>query len=60
MTPASLTADALLRELVEAIERKWSGETDRKRSNALSPRIEEAMHQAKLHLGIPSNYRFEE
>jgi len=53
-------AEELLRELVLAIDRKWSGESERKRQNALSPRIEEALHQAKLHLGIPSSYKFEE
>ncbi len=36
-----------LAELVTAIERKWSGETERRRSNALSPRIEEALEAAK-------------
>jgi hypothetical protein len=67
MTPTALTggmemenADAILRELVEAIERRWKDETPRKRSNAVSPRMEEAIHRAKLHLGIPSDYRPEE
>lgn len=49
-------ADELLRELVEAIERRWQGEPERKRANAVSPRMEEAIHKAKLHLGIPSEY----
>jgi hypothetical protein len=53
-------SDELLRELVEAIERRWLGESERKRSNAISPRTEEAIHNAKLYLGIPSNYKPEE
>jgi hypothetical protein len=53
-------ADELLRELVEAIERRWLGETERKRANAVSPRMEEAIHRAKLHLGMPSSYQPEE
>lgn len=53
-------ADDLLRELVEAIGRKWDNEPPRRRSNALSPRIEEALHEAKKHLGVPSNYQSEE
>lgn len=38
--PAMLEA---LREIEAAIERKWGQESDRRRANALSPRIEEAL-----------------
>jgi hypothetical protein len=40
-------AETALRELVEAIGCKWDGESERKRANALSPRIEEALAAAK-------------
>lgn len=40
------TEKALL-ELVTAIERRYDGESDRKRSNALSPLIEECLDEAK-------------
>lgn len=36
-----------LAELVCAIEKKWEGESDRRRANALSPRIEDALTAAK-------------
>lgn len=36
-----------LGELVCAIERKWEGEPERRRANALSPRIEDALKKAK-------------
>jgi hypothetical protein len=49
-------SDELLRELIEAIGKRWDGESERKRSNAISPRMEEAIHKAKMHLGIPSDY----
>lgn len=49
-------ADELLRELVESIERRWAQESERKRSNAISPRTEEALHNAKVYLGIPSQF----
>jgi len=53
-------ADELLKELVEAIERRWLGESPRKRSNAVSPRMEQAIHDAKVYLGIPSDYKPED
>lgn len=37
----------VLRELIEAIDAKWSGETNRKRANAISPRMERAIDNAK-------------
>lgn len=40
------TEKALL-ELVTAIERRYDGESDRKRSNALSPLIEDCLAEAK-------------
>lgn len=43
----------ILRELVTAIERKWGNETPKRRENALSPRIEEALIEAKKVLGLP-------
>jgi hypothetical protein len=49
-------SDELLRELIEAIGKRWDGETDRKRSNAISPRMEDAIHKAKIYLGMPSDY----
>ena len=49
-------ADELLRELIEAIGKKWDNEPERKRSNAISPRMEDAIHHAKLYLGMPSNH----
>jgi hypothetical protein len=36
-----------LKELVEAIDAKWEGETERKRSNAISPRMEDALANAR-------------
>ena len=39
---------AALEELETAIERKWGGsETEKRRANALSPRIEEALEAAR-------------
>lgn len=37
----------VLTELVASIERRWEGESDRKRANAVSPRTEEALEAAK-------------
>lgn len=44
-TPQPKTADLRLAaiELLAATERRWEGETQRKRENAISPRMEEAM-----------------
>ena len=36
-----------LEELVASIERRWEGESDRKRANAISPRTEEALTAAR-------------
>jgi hypothetical protein len=44
-----------LTRLVEAIGKKWDGETERRRSNALSPNIEDALLDAKRILGIHSD-----
>ena len=42
---------AALLELVGAIAERWDGESDRKRANALAPRIEAAVDAAKALLG---------
>ncbi len=44
-----MTDEALdiLRELVAAIDRRWEGETDRKREAAVSPRMDEAIDRAR-------------
>ena len=44
--------EAALRKLVDAIDRKWSLETDRRRSNAISPLMDEALSEARALLGI--------
>ena len=44
--------EAVLKKLVDAIDRKWSLETERRRANALSPAIEEALSEARALLGI--------
>jgi hypothetical protein len=36
-----------LAELIESIDRRWSGESDKKRANAISPRMEEAIAAAR-------------
>ena len=41
-----------LRKLVDAIDRKWSLETERRRANAISPAIDEALSEARELLGI--------
>ena len=46
-------ASAKLKALVDAIDRKWSLETEKRRGNALSPAIEEALTAAREFLGIP-------
>lgn len=38
---------ARLRELVASIDARWEGESERKRSNAISPRMEEAIRRAR-------------
>lgn len=38
-------------ELLAAIDRRWEGETDRKRENAISPRQEDAMEALRKLLG---------
>lgn len=45
-------AEAALLKLVEAIDRKWSLETAKRRSNALSPAIEKALSEAREILGL--------
>lgn len=42
-----------LAELVEAIGKRWDGESEKKRANAISPRMEEAIANAKRILGAP-------
>jgi N12 class adenine-specific DNA methylase len=45
-----------LTELVAAIDKKWDGESARKRDAALSPRIEAALKEAKSILGLMPVY----
>ena len=52
MIEKPLSTDEILRELVTAIERKWGNDTPKRRENALSPRIEEALAAAKKALGM--------
>lgn len=42
-----MTAYEALKELIAAIDARWEGESDRKRSNAISPRMEEALTAAR-------------
>lgn len=42
---------AVLKELVDAIDARWAGETDRKRANAISPRMEDAIDAARAKMG---------
>lgn len=43
---------AVLKQLVDAIDRKWSLETEKRRANAISPAIDEALVEARALLGI--------
>lgn len=43
---------AILKQLVDAIDRKWSLETERRRGNAISPAIDEALNEARILLDI--------
>lgn len=36
-----------LSELIAAIDRRWEGESEKKRANAISPRMEEAIDAAR-------------
>ena len=36
-----------LKELVASIDRRWAGETARRRENAISPRMEDALDTAR-------------
>ena len=45
-------AEIILKELVDAIDRKWSLETEKRRSNAISPAMDEALARARHFLGI--------
>lgn len=42
-----MTAYEALKELIEAIDKRWDGESDRKRANAISPRMEDAIARAR-------------
>lgn len=44
-------SSALLCELLDAIDARWAGESERKRSNAISPRMEEAIAAARRWAG---------
>lgn len=46
--------EKLLRELVEATERRVAGETLRKRQNIISARMEVTLAAARLRLGMES------
>lgn len=46
-----------LLELVKSIDAKWDGETPRRRQAALSPRIEDALANAKGLLGMSATIR---
>jgi hypothetical protein len=39
-----------LREMLDAISKRWDGETEKKRSNGVSPRMEEAIAAARVAL----------
>ena len=41
-----------LKKLVDVIDRKWSLETERRRSNAVSPAMDDALIEARALLGI--------
>ncbi len=41
-------------ELLAAIDRRWEGETDRKRANGVSPRMEEAIAELREALAAQS------
>lgn len=43
---------AVLKQLVDAIDRKWSLETERRRGGAISPAIDKALIEARALLGI--------
>lgn len=45
MTPNKVSE--ALHELIAAIDARWEGESDKKRSNAISPRMEEAIAAAR-------------
>ena len=47
MLADACNAITALRKLVEAIDRRWEGEAQRKRDNAVSPRMEEAIAEAR-------------
>lgn len=47
-----MTEREALKLLVDAIDRKWSLETERRRTAALSPAIEEALEAARKLLGL--------
>ena len=44
-----MTNDVLeiLEELVASIDKRWEGESQRKRENAISPRTEDALERAR-------------
>lgn len=46
-----------LNELLDAIDARWSGESDRKRANAISPRMEDAIAGARMLVSDSSHTR---
>jgi hypothetical protein len=51
--------EEVLRELVDAIDRKWSLETERRRANAISPAVDAALIRARDLLGIEAVHDIE-
>lgn len=43
MTTTTTEAIEAIREFLAAFDKKWDGETERKRGQAISPRMEEAL-----------------
>lgn len=48
---ADFSDRALLTELYNALDSKWGGESLKRRQNALSPRIEIALENARVAIG---------
>ena len=47
LTPLERQLLEALEELATSIERRWSGESERKRANGVSPRMEDALCAAR-------------
>jgi hypothetical protein len=44
------TLETVAGELVKSIDRRWDGETEKKRQNCISPRMEEAVQRVRAAL----------